>query len=198
LLSSLEPRTKNKRNESAMPTESKWATRFVWVAIFQGGLSALLSVFLLLGEINVLPIRVSLLISTTIPGIWIALGYVAYVIIGTVGMAVTALFYHYLEVNLKSSYKGISQLLGWLHLILGNVGIAGTSWLIMYVGYVTAMATLPTSFGGSGLPLDQVESSMVGGFLVPITLFAGVTILGLFLGGVGYVLVYRARPQASA
>ncbi len=181
-----------------MPTESKWATRFVWVAILQGGLSALLSVFLLLGEINVLPVRVSLLITTTIPGIWIALGYVAYVIIGTVGMAVTALFYHYLEVNLKKSYRGNSQLLAWLHLILGNVGIAGTSWLIMYVGYITAIATLPKSFGGAGLPVEQAEGSMVGGFLIPITLFAGVTILGLFLGGVGYVLVYRARTRRSS
>jgi hypothetical protein len=181
-----------------MPKESKWATRFIWAAIFQGGLSALLTVFLLLGEINLLPVRVSLLISTTIPGIWIALGYVAYVIVGTVGMAVTALFYHYLEVNLGSSYKGSNQLLGWLHLILGNVGIAGTSWLIMYVGYVTAMATLPKSFGGAGLPLDQVESSVGGMFLVPIILLASITVLGLFIGGVGYVLVYRSRPGAGS
>jgi hypothetical protein len=181
-----------------MPTESKWATRFVWAAIVQGSLTTILSLFLLLGEMNVLPIRISLLISTTVPGIWIALGYVAYVIIGAIGMAVTALFYHYLEVNLKSPYKGSSRSLAWLHLVLSNVGIAGTSWLVMYVGYLTALATLPKTLGGMGLPLDQVEGSIVARFLVPIALFAGITMFGIFLGGVGYVLVYRARPRGPS
>jgi hypothetical protein len=178
-----------------MPTESKWATRFIWAAIVQGALTGIISLFLLLGEINVLPIRISLLVSATVPGIWIALGYVAYVIIGTVGMAVTALFYHYLEVTLESHYKGVREWVAWLHLILSNVGIAGTSWLVMYVGYLTAMATLSKDFGGLGLPLEQVEASTLGSFLAPITFFASLTILGIFLGGVGYVLVYRARPR---
>jgi hypothetical protein len=184
--------------ELAMPTESKWATRFIWAAIVQGALAGVLSLFLLLGEINVLPIRISLLVSATVPGIWIALGYVAYVIIGSVGMAVTALFYHYLEVTLKSPYEGAKEWLAWLHLILSNVGIAGTSWLIMYVGYLTATATLSKDFGGLGLPLEQVEASTMGTYLAPITLFAGLTILGIFLGGVGYVLVYGARPKGTS
>jgi hypothetical protein len=183
------------RKVSFIVTESKWATRFVWAAITQGALTVLLSLFLLSGEIGVLPMRVSLLISATVPGIWIALGYFAYVIIGVVGMAVTALFYHYLEVNLKSPYRGSSQSLAWLHLILSNVGILATSWLVIYAGYLTAIATLPSHLGGMGLSLEEAEASIVRNFLMPITIFAVVTILGILLGGLGYVLVYRARPR---
>jgi hypothetical protein len=177
--------------------QSKWAARFVWAAIIHGVFACLLSLFFLLGEIGVLPTRVSLLISATIPGIWIALGYFAYVIVGVVGMAVTALFYQYLEVSLKRPYSGGSQSLAWLHLILSNVGIIGASWLVMYVGYLTGIAMLPSDLGGMGLSLDQVAVSTLRNFLIPITLFTGVTVLGTFLGGAGYVLVYGARPRRT-
>ncbi len=112
---------------SVMATESKWATRFVWAAIFQGALVSLLTLFLVLGEVGFLHPSVSLLINATVPGIWIALGYFAYLIVGVVGMAVTALFYQYLEVNLKSPYTGGAKSLAWLHLLLSNVGIVGAS-----------------------------------------------------------------------
>jgi len=186
------------RKISVIAIESKWATRFVWAAIIQGGLTVLLSIFLLLGEMRVLPMRVSLLISATVPGIWIVLGYFAYVIVGVVGMAVTALFYQYLEVNLKRPYGGSNQSLAWLHLILSNVGILATSWLVIYAGYLTAVATLPSRLGGMGLTLEQAQESILGNLLIPITFFAVVTILGISLGGVGYVLVYRARSGEAS
>jgi hypothetical protein len=186
------------REISVMASESKWATRFVWAAIIQGALSAVLTGFFVLGEVGFLSPPVSLLISVTIPGIWIALGYFAYIVIGVLGMAVTALFYQYLEVNLKSPYIGGKRSLAWLHLILGNVGIIGVGWLVVYAGYLTGIATLPTALGGLSLSLNEVENSILARFLMPITVFASLTILGILLGGLGYVLVYRSRPRRSA
>lgn len=181
-----------------MATESKWATRFVWVAIIQGALSTALTGFFVLGELGYLSPPVSLLISATIPGIWVALGYFAYIVIGVVGMAVTALFYQYLEVNLKSLYTGKLQSLAWFHLILSNVGILGATWLVVYAGYLTGIATLSTDLGGMGLSLKEVEYSILGSFLMPITIFSALTMLGIVLGGLGYVLVYKARPKHSS
>lgn len=185
------------REISVMASESKWATRFVWAAIVQGALSAALTVLLVLGEAGFLNPPASLLISATIPGIWIALGYFAYIVIGVVGMAVTALFYQYLEVNLKSPYTGGMRSLAWLHLILSNVGIIGVASLVVYAGYLTGMATLPATLGGMGLSLKEVESTVLARFLMPITAFAGLTILGILLGGLGYVLVYKAKPRRT-
>ncbi len=182
---------------SVMATESKWATRFVWAAIFQGALVSLLTLFLVLGEVGLLHPSVSLLINATVPGIWIALGYFAYLIVGVVGMAVTALFYQYLEVNLKSPYTGGAKSLAWLHLLLSNVGIVGASVLIIYTGYTTGVATLPTALGGLGMAMGDVEAMVSNQFLLPIAGFAVLTILGIVLGGLGYVMVYKGRPKAQ-
>ncbi len=186
------------REISVMATESRWATRFVWAAIVQGALSVALTVLFVSGEAGFLSPPISLLISGTVPGIWVALGYFAYIVIGVVGMAVTALFYQYLEVNLKSSYNGGPRKLAWLHLILSNVGVLGATWLVIYAGYLTGVATLPTALGGLGLSLKEVESSVLAKFLIPITSFAVMTITGVLLGGLGYVLVYKARPKRSS
>ena len=186
------------REISVMATGSKWATRFVWAAIIQGALSIVLTGFFVLGETGFLNPPISLLISATIPGIWVALGYFAYILIGVVGMAVTALFYQYLEVNLKSPYTDKLQSLAWFHIILSNTGILGATWLVVYAGYLTGIATLPTGLGGMGLSLREVEDSILGKFLMPITVFSGVTMLGILLGGLGYVLVYKARPKRSS
>jgi hypothetical protein len=169
----------------------------VWVAIFQGALVSLLTLFLVLGEVGFLHPSVSLLINTTVPGIWIALGYFAYLIVGVVGMAVTALFYQYLEVNLKSPYTGGAKSLAWSHLILSNVGIIGASLLIIYTGYITGVATLPTALGGLGMVMGDVEAMVSKQFLIPIAAFAALTILGIVLGGLGYVIVYKGRPKAQ-
>jgi len=182
---------------SVMATESKWATRFVWVAIFQGALVSLLTLFLVLGEVGFLHPSVSLLINATVPGIWIALGYFAYLIVGVVGMAVTALFYQYLEVNLKSPYTGGAKSLAWLHLFLSNVGIVGASVLVIYTGYTTGVATLPTALGGLGMAMGDVEAMVSNQFLLPIAGFAALTILGIVLGGLGYVMVYKERPKTQ-
>lgn len=183
------------RDISVMATESKWATRFVVAAIVQGALCTLLTGFFVLGEMGYMSPPVSLLISATIPGVWIALGYFAYLIVGVLGMAVTALFYQYLEVNLKSLYVGKEKTLAWLHLVFSNVGIIGATWLVIYAGYLTGIATLPTALGGSGLSLKEVEISILGQYLLPLAIFASITMVGILLGGLGYVLVYRARPK---
>jgi hypothetical protein len=182
---------------SVMATESPWATRFVWVAIIQGALSAALTAFLILGEFGFTRPSISLLITSTIPGIWVALGYFGYVVVGVIGTAVTALFYQYLEVNLKSPYTGGAKTLAWLHLILSNVGVIGATWLIIYAGYLTALSTLATNLGGMGLSLTSVESTVLARFLPPIAAFVSITILSIILGGVGYVLVYRRRPRRT-
>jgi len=53
------------REISVMATESKWATRFVWVAIIQGALSAIVTTFLVFGELGFMNPPVSLIISAT-------------------------------------------------------------------------------------------------------------------------------------
>jgi hypothetical protein len=179
---------------SVMSMESKWATRFMWAAIFQGGLMCMLTLALIVGELGFLHPAVSVVINTTIPGIWIALGYFAYLIVGVVGMAVTSLFYQHLEVNLRTPYTG-AQALAWIHLVLSNVGAIGAGWLLIYAGYVTGVATLPAQLGGLAMSMADVEAMIMRQFLVPIVAFTSLTIVGITLGGLGYVIAYKSRPK---
>jgi len=182
---------------SVMATESKWATRFVWAAISQGALSAALTAFLILGELGFMNPPISLIISGSVLGVWIAIGYLGYLITGVVGMAVTALFYQYLEVNLKSLYKGAAKSIAWLHLTLSNLGVIGASWTVMYAGYLGGIAGLPPTLGGQGLSVQQIETLIRSDLLLPIVIFAGLSVLGIVFGGLGYILVYRAKPRRT-
>jgi hypothetical protein len=48
-----------------------------------------------------------------------------------VTVAVTAIFYFYIEGVMGKAYKGFSNCLAWGHLILMNVGVAGAMLLMM-------------------------------------------------------------------
>ncbi len=113
-------------------------------------------------------------------------------------MAVTALFYQYLEVNLKSPYKGAAKTFAWLHLILANIGVIGAAWTVTYAGYLGGIASLPPSLSGQGLSPLQVENLIRGDFLLPIMAFGGLSVLGIVFGGLGYTLTFRARPKRVA
>ena len=58
-------------------------------------------------------------------GTWLTLGYVMYVVVvGVVGMAVSALFYYYLEKVMGRYYSRntIPKIMAWIHFSLMNIG----------------------------------------------------------------------------
>jgi hypothetical protein len=56
-------------------------------------------------------------------GTWFTVGYVTCLLVGVIGVAVTALFYHHIDVILGKPCAGSLNLLAWIHLILMNVGV---------------------------------------------------------------------------
>ena len=99
-------------------------------------------------------------------GTWFTFGYLIYIVVG-VGVAVSALFYHYLEKVMQKTYSNsiISKALAREHLILMNVGTAVTSGMMMYAGYVSGAAMLPASIGGKGFNEIQAHQ-ILGPFVV--------------------------------
>jgi hypothetical protein len=51
-----------------------------------------------------------------------------------VAIAVTAVFYNHLEINLKRKFSRISNILAWLHLLGMNIGGPGTTILMIFAG----------------------------------------------------------------
>ncbi len=168
-----------------------WARRFMAAAIIQGAIIVGLTVFLVLGQISILKPEVSRVIASGGAGTWFTFGYLSYIVIGVIGVAVSSVFYHYLA----GSFTRLAGILAWVHLILMNVGTSAAAGMMMYAGYQGGAAMLPTAIGGRGFDAQQAHSIMAP-FVEPIAGSILAILAGVIAGGVGFILAYR-RARAS-
>ncbi len=176
---------------------SKWASRFIGAAIIQGAIATLITLYIVIGQIFFLRPEPSRVIAFGSAGMWFTMGYVTYLIVGVMGVAVTALFYHYIESVLSKPYTGIADKLAWAHLILMNVGVLGAAGLMMLGGYLGGAAMLPPEVGGRGWNPGQVHTNIFYGiplgYPLWITIFIVLLALGVVLGGLGYIIRWRSK-----
>lgn len=169
----------------------KWTTRFIYAAIAQGFFAFIITALIVLPILNPSPSRI---IASGSAGTWLTVGYLSYLIVGVIGVAVTAIFYHYLEVDLKKSFSSLSNGLAWAHFVLMNVGVIAATWMLMYAGFAGGAGLMPTQLGGGGLNTGQVHL-IIEPFVDPIGYSIIALGLGVFLGGIGYVLTLRSKSS---
>lgn len=165
-------------------------------AIIQGTILAGLTIFLLLSQISFLKPEISRVIAGGGAGTWFTFGYVLYIVIGVIGVAVSALFYHYLENIMGKRMQRGTKVLAWVHLVLMNVGTVATMGMLMYAGYLGGAAMLPESVGGKGFNAGQAHE-ILAPFVEPISAAVFVTVLGVVAGGAGFLLTYRTSSSSS-
>jgi hypothetical protein len=175
----------------------KWASRFVVAAIVQGALATANTLIWVIGQLGFMKPEFSRVIAFGSAGNWFTVGYLSYLIVGVMGVAVTALFYNHIENILGKPYTGIADKLAWLHLILMNVGVIGATWLMMIGGYLGGAAMLPPEVGGKGWNAGQVHTNIFYGIPLGyptwIAIFIFLLAAGVLLGGLGYVLTWRRK-----
>ncbi len=177
---------------------SKWAMRFLYVAIIQGAVAAGIFFLGAFGDqIGLLPVAVSRVIAGGQAGNWFTVGFLTYLVVGVLGMAVTALFYFQIESATGKPYSGITAYLAWAHMILGNIGVVGAAFLAMWGGYWGGAMAQPTQLGGKGWTSQQVHTNILQFYPVPIAAFMAIGLLGFVLGGIGYILAMRQRTIFS-
>ncbi len=176
--------------------KSKWADRFIVAAIVQGALAAGLTSYLLYYAVYGVPAASRIIANMGgggNGGVWLTVGYLAYIPLGPLAAAVTALFYRQLEGQMHKPFTGKVQILPWLHIVLMNVGIVGGTWLMMKGGYRAGAAALPTSSGGLGWTALQIHENILGPLPPYIAAFFAIALVGAIAGGLGYIIVWR-RP----
>jgi hypothetical protein len=178
-------------------TRGKWAGRFIYAAIIQGLIATIITVLILdppqyfTGNTDYFsPARV---IAGGGGGTWFFTGYIAYLVVGVVATAVTAIFYFYIEGIQGKVYKGFNNLLAWGHLIFMNVGVAGSMIIMIYQGYLAGVAATPVSSGGGGLNAGQIHEQILGWTTTPIGGLILLACIGALLGGLGYLLASRSK-----
>jgi hypothetical protein len=173
---------------------SPWTKRFIAAAIIQGAIIVSLTAFLVLSQISFLKPEISRVIAAGGAGTWFTFGYIIYIVVGVIGVAVSALFYYYIERVLAKQYNKtrVAKTLAWSHLVLMNVGTTAATGMLMYAGYVSGAATLPLSVGGKGFNQGQAHE-ILAPFVEPISIAILVLILGVLLGGIGFLLMYKSK-----
>jgi hypothetical protein len=173
-----------------------WTKRFMAAAVVQGAVVAGLTVFLVLGQISFIKPEVSRVMAAGGAGTWFTFGYLAYIIVGVMGVAVSALFYHYLENVLGRHIRRSAKVLAWTHLVLMNVGTVAAMGLLMYAGYVGGASMLPTDVGGRGFNAGQAHEILVT-FVEPISAAILVIVAGVTAGGIGFLVTYRSQSRSD-
>jgi hypothetical protein len=173
---------------------SKMAGLFLYAAIIQGAIAAFITFISAIGDqIGLYPVAVARVIAGGEPGMWFVMGYLTYLIVGVVATAVTALFYFYIETALGKTYTGAAKALAWMHLVVGNIGVAGACVMAMIGGYLGGAGMQPVTAGGQGWTTYQVHVHVLSYLEYPITAFILIALIGFTLGGVGYVLAMRSN-----
>ncbi len=172
-------------------TNGKWAGRFIWASVIQG-LIAVIATILIIEPWSFFGINSyfspSKVIAANGAGTWMFTGYIAFLVVGVVATAVTAIFYFYIEGIQGKVYKGFSNLLAWGHLLFMNVGVAGAMIIMMYQGYLAGVAATPIASGGLGYNAGQIHVNILSWTVDPIGGLILLACVGSILGGLGYFL----------
>ncbi len=175
---------------------SRWSSRFIWAAVAQGLIAAIATVLIVEPQsylgINWYFSPAKVIVSGG-GGTWMFTGYILYVVVGVIGVAVTSMFYFYIEGIQGKPYRGLTNLLAWGHYLFMNVGVAVSMLLMTYGGYIAGYDETPVSGGGLGYTDLQIHLTDLGRLEFWIGLFVLIAVLGAILGGLGYVIRIREK-----
>jgi hypothetical protein len=110
-----------------------------------------------------------------------------------VAIAVTTVFYLHLEVHMGKKITGLKSVLAGIHLVVMNVGGAGTTIVMIFAG-LTGSCILDIVLNGTGSELSSTINlnnvDIMKQFIVPITGFAGLLSTGVISGGLTYIMTF--------
>jgi hypothetical protein len=183
--------------------KNAWTSRFIKTTIIQMVLASALTLFLVLaqlGPLNLLSFVMSYNVSDTpYAGTWFNFGYITY-LIGVIAIGLMAMLYRYFENTLRITYDRVTGVLAALNLVLMNVGLVITTWLMMIAGYIGGVSQMSADFGGNGIAAMQIHESIFQ-TIVPFGLTNWVavgilvTALGIILGAIGFFVNLRQSRE---
>jgi len=166
----------------------RWVDKFIIAAIIQGGIITAMAFMVVGFQITFTDVNIMQYLSLSFegPAKWFFIGIIFYLII-VVAIAVTALFYNHLEINLQQKFSGGSKVLAWIHLIGMNVGGAGAMLYMIFAG-LAGSGVLSLFTEGT---LGTQDPAVMDSFIEPIGAFVGLLGIGVICGGIGFIIAYK-------
>ena len=173
--------------------KTKWGNRFIIAESFiiQGGIVTAMTLVTLAFQLLTTGVDIIEFLSLSFegPAKWFFIGIILYLIL-IVAIAVTAVFYNHLEINLKRKFSRISNILAWIHLFGMNIGGAGTTILLDLSGLVGS-GVLSLFVEGK---LGNEDVTIMNSFIPFIAFFIMILSIGVICGGVTYLITfYRSK-----
>jgi hypothetical protein len=181
-------------NNSNNNLRTKWGNWFILSAIIQGGIMTGMALITVAFQLSTTEVDIIQFLSLSFegPAKWFFIGIILYLIL-IVAIAVTAVFYNHLEINLKRKFSKISNILAWIHLLGMNIGGPGATMLMIFAG-LAGSGVLSLFIEGK---LGQEDIGVMTSFIPPIAFFIVILSIGVICGGITYVIVYRSKNLRS-
>ena len=178
---------------------SIWGNRFIISAIVQGAIITGLTISIVIIQLLFSSINMIQFLSLSFegPAKWFFLGYIFYLIL-VVAIAVTAVFYNHLEINMGKRIKGFKAVLAWIHLLGMNVGGTAITLTMIFAGLIGSGVFNVIISNGSASSVAKLTPNVaiMTQFIPPIAAFAGLLSLGVIAGGITYITAYLQKPKS--
>jgi hypothetical protein len=167
-------------------------------AIIQGSIITGITLFFVGAQVLISGINIIQFLSLSFegPAKWFFLGYIFYLIL-VVAIAVTAVFYNHLEVNMKKGISGARSVLAWIHLFGMNIGGAATTITMIFAGLAGTGIIGVILSGGSTQSMEDLQPNLtiMEQFVIPIAVLAGMLSIGVLAGGLTFVSSYFRKDS---
>src|SRR5918992_4075533 len=175
---------------------SVWSHRFIIAAIVQGAVITGLTLAFVAAQILTSGTNILEFLSLSFegPAKWIFLVYIFYMIL-IVSIATTAVFYNHFEVNMQRTIRGFRSVLAWVHLIGMNVGGATVTLTMIYAGLVGSGIMGIIMSGGNNAVELKPNTQVLEQFIIPISIFAMILVIGLIAGGLTFLLNFMRHKK---
>ena len=175
---------------------SVWSNRFIIAAIVQGAVITGLTLAFVAAQILTSGTNIIEFLSLSFegPAKWIFLGYIFYMIL-IVSIATTSMFYNHFEVNMQRTIRGFGSVLAWVHLIGMNVGGATVTLTMIYAGLVGSGIIGIIMSGGNNAVELKPNTQVLEQFIIPISIFAMILVIGLIAGGLTFLLSFLGNMK---
>ena len=165
-----------------------WTSRFIISAIIQVAIIAGLTILLLATQLIHSEINFMQLLSNSFdgPSKWFFFGYIMYMTL-VVAVAVTAIFYNQVEVNMKKQFQGFKNILAWIHLLGMNVGGTISTIFLMWIGLQGSGIVNLVSYGVINI---ESQNEIIEQFTGVIGAFTAFFAIGVLAGVIAFLTTY--------
>jgi hypothetical protein len=179
--------------DSNKKNSRNWTSKFIISAIIQVAIIAGLTIFLLTAQLIYSEINIMHLLSNSFDDTskWFFFGYIMYITL-VLAIAVTAVFYNHVELNMKKQFRGVKNIFAWIHLLGMNVGGSISTLFLIWIGLQGSGIGNLVSFGA--IDRDS-QNKIMEQFTGVIEVSTSFFVIGILAGVIALLTTYFQKSS---